>query len=320
MKLQQLLLVAIFALSSVLPVGAADFTNTMLSGKPMAAGKPTTSFIAWPTTNGAPKAIVLSIHGFGLHKSAYEAFAHRLSRYSITTYALDVRGFGGWASGTDAHLDMNSTIVEIGALLSSIHRANPGVPVFLLGESMGGALALQATALYPDLIDGVISAVPGDDYYNKNKTSLTVAMHMMHPGKSFDIGKTIVSQATTDHRLQSAWQNDPAARLEASPMELIQFEQFMNKSHQMAKKIKNTPVLVLQGDKDRLAKPESTVRIYNELETRDKELVMLTNAEHLIFEEGQCDDQTVDLVSTWIMKHADRAQKAQTTLDALLHS
>src|SRR5271168_5009652 len=36
-----------------------------------------------------PKAILIAIHGFGLHKRAYEQFAQQMQQRGISTYALD---------------------------------------------------------------------------------------------------------------------------------------------------------------------------------------------------------------------------------------
>ncbi len=58
-----------------------------------------------------------------------------------------MRGFGSWKS-EDKKLDFYQTMMDLRSSIYWVKTMNPGVPVFLLGESMGGAIALQATALF----------------------------------------------------------------------------------------------------------------------------------------------------------------------------
>src|SRR6185369_13421328 len=116
--------------------------------------------------------------------------------------------------------------------LNAIHRANPGLPVFVLGESMGGAIALRATAMYPDLVQGLISSVPAGDRFNQNKTRLKVAFNALKGfDRPFDVGRGVINQATQDPELRESWENDPLSRMNLSPRELMQFQGFMNQNH-----------------------------------------------------------------------------------------
>src|SRR5215470_12541306 len=69
----------------------------------------TQSVAAWRLPAGDRKAIVLSVHGFGLDKCAYRAFAERMLQYGVETYAIDLRGFGSWLSAgrPDRRLDLS---------------------------------------------------------------------------------------------------------------------------------------------------------------------------------------------------------------------
>ena len=78
----------------------------------------------------------------------------------ITTLAYDQRGFGLspnpgiWAGAETMRADLND------ALMAARARY-PGVPVFALGESMGGAVVLTALALdAPPPADGIILVAP----------------------------------------------------------------------------------------------------------------------------------------------------------------
>jgi len=263
--------------------------------------------LSWIDPQTKPKAALLCIHGLGLNSDAYKNFGTRMARLGIAIYAIDVRGFGSWmrAKGHE-QVNFGQCLGDIQATLQSIRAANPGVPVFLLGESMGGAIALRACSLYPDLVDGLISSVPSGERFQQKKTDLKVALEFLEGRhRQFDIGTQIVDQATHNLPiLREDWESDPLDRMDLSADQLIQFQSFMNDNHDAAKKIKTTPVLVLQGTLDTLVKPEGTWEIFNELATRDKTFIALPS-EHLVLEEGQAkpskyDAKTAQMVASWL--------------------
>jgi alpha-beta hydrolase superfamily lysophospholipase len=106
-----------------------------------------------------PCAIVLALHGFNDYSKAFDRPARWLAARGIALYAYDQRGFGAgpssglWA-GTTRLADDAVTV----ALL--LRRAHPDLPLYLLGESMGGAVALVAAATHRLQVDGLILVAP----------------------------------------------------------------------------------------------------------------------------------------------------------------
>lgn len=260
---------------------------------------------AWLEPGVKPLAAILCVHGLGLHNGTYEDFGKRMAKLGFPTYAIDVRGFGSFmeAKGRE-RVDFEGCLLDVQSTLKVIRRANPGLPVFILGESMGGAIALRATALYPDLVDGLISSVPAGDRFKQKKTNLTVALRLIgDPDKPFNVGEGVIKQATAKEELRALWANDPLARMNISARELLQFQNFMNQNHESAKLIKTKPVLFVQGCNDKLVRPEGTVELFNDLTTTDRQIVLIPNAEHLIFEENQFTDQNIEVVNKWLLDH-----------------
>ncbi|MCQ8239936.1 alpha/beta fold hydrolase [Rhizosaccharibacter radicis] len=99
---------------------------------------------------GTPRAVVLALHGFNDSRDAWELPAPVMAARGIAVYAPDQRGFGGapdrgrWA-GTD-HM-----VADAAELARHVRALQPGVPLFLMGESMGGAVALLVAARHPEL-------------------------------------------------------------------------------------------------------------------------------------------------------------------------
>jgi acylglycerol lipase len=267
----------------------------------------------WSDPTSIPWAVMLCIHGLGLHNQSYAAFGKRMAALGVPTYAIDVRGFGNWmqAEGND-RVDFTAALNDVHNVLESLNRAHPDLPIIILGESMGGGIALQATALDQKLVHGCIASVPAGDRFGEKSTGLKVAVkYVKNRNKEMDIGKSIVNRATTDAALAEKWEDDPLSRLNLTPKELLQFQQFMNQNVARTKQITDVPVLFVQGYSDRLVKPEGTMELFRVCGSKDKDMVMIGSKEHLIFEEGQFDQHVIDIVSSWIDKHAARLQAQQ---------
>ena len=88
-----------------------------------------------------------------------------------------------------------------------------------------------------------------------------------------------------------------------SATDLIEFQKFMNDNIVFAEQIKHTPVIIFQGYSDELVKPLGTLALYQAIKSRDKDLVFVGHAEHLIFEEGQFDQDVVDGSLSWLNRH-----------------
>jgi alpha-beta hydrolase superfamily lysophospholipase len=105
-----------------------------------------------------PRAVILALHGFNDYSNAFADPGARLARHGIATFAYDQRGFGAapllgrWA-GTDA------MVSDAIAALALLRRRYPEVPLYLMGESMGGAVAVLA-ANRGAPADGVILLAP----------------------------------------------------------------------------------------------------------------------------------------------------------------
>ena len=277
--------------------------------------------ISWINPLVKPTVALLCIHGLGLYSGAYQSFGMRMARRGIATYAIDVRGFGSWMkSKGHEDVDFPACLNDIKVALQSIRQAHPGLPVFLLGESMGGAIALRAASMYPELIEGLISSVPAGERFAQKKTDLKVAMQFLKGRhKNFDMGTKIVNQATSNEKLRADWADNPLDRMDFSPSDLIQFQKFMNENHDAAKNVTDDPVMFVQGTEDRLVKPEGTWDLFNELTTKDKYFLAVPS-EHLIFEEGQDKNVTYDarvsnMVANWIFTLTHKNKMTQESAD-----
>ncbi|MBZ0186165.1 MAG: lysophospholipase, partial [Candidatus Obscuribacterales bacterium] len=150
----------------------------------------------------APSRIfVVCIHGLGLCARAYKPLAKELSAAGIDGFGVNVRGFGPDRDQADrSKLDCVKTVGDVAELLESIHREHPDYKVILIGESMGGALAIRIAAEYPQLVDGVVCSAPAWKILKMRRTAVKGIFELFlysrkHPGPA---GRAVLHQATTD--------------------------------------------------------------------------------------------------------------------------
>jgi len=256
-----------------------------------------------------PTVVLLCVHGLGLNSASFEQFGEQMKNKGIATFAVDVRGFGTWMKlkGKE-EVDFAACLKDVEQALRQLHAAYPKVPVYILGESMGGAIALRITAEHPELVDGLISAVPSGDRFHKTKNELRVGMRMLTGGMKdpMEVGSKMVNDATDDPAVRERWKDDPLNRMSLTPDELMQFNRFMGDNHDMAVRISAKPVFIVAGFKDKLVKPQGTIDLFNELATSDKMLLVVGNGEHLIFEQNQMSEQVASVLLAWLHSHARR--------------
>jgi alpha-beta hydrolase superfamily lysophospholipase len=89
----------------------------------------------------APRAVILALHGFNDSRDAWALIAPQFTRAGIAIYAPDQRGFG--AASDRGHWPGAARLVgDARDMIAALHRRYPGTRLSLMGESMGGAIAL----------------------------------------------------------------------------------------------------------------------------------------------------------------------------------
>jgi len=260
--------------------------------------------ITW-RPKGPPTAAIVCIHGLGLENRAFTNTAKKFNEKGYAVSAIDVRGFGAWVQTRgEEELDYEQCLEDIECAVKLAKKNLPGVPVFVLGESMGGAIALRAAAKLGKEISGVISSVPSAERFQQKKMSLQTAMHfIIDPNRAFDIGDYVAERATSEQDVRDKWAKDPNAKLDLTPIELMKFSIFMRTTKRHAEQIKDVPVLILQGLKDRLVKPKGTFELFDAVNSEDKSMIVQGLSEHLMFESPRPDDYVIDVVDYWLKQH-----------------
>lgn len=270
--------------------------------------------IGWLPTQKPPRAAILCVHGLGLDNQAFTPFGLQMSAKGFAVYAMDVRGFGAWLTTPGQEdLRLNEAINDVGSILGLISQRHGGLPIYLLGESMGGAIALRAGAKYSKDLHGVISSVPSAERFQAKKMGLAVAVHFLrNPNKPFRVGDMVVQQASAIPQVREAWHDDLKAKMEMSPKELMRFAIFMRETKFSCAKLNDLPVFFVQGLKDKLVKPKGTYELFEAVSSKDKNLFIIGSEEHLIFETFKQSGMLLDSLTSWMDKHSVSASDADS--------
>jgi alpha-beta hydrolase superfamily lysophospholipase len=116
----------------------------------------------WPPHASTPTEqdiVVLGLHGFNDYARAFAPLANSLAEAGITTYAIDQRGFGATALAGRWH-GGKQLVADLTALADLLRRRYPTARLYLIGESMGGAVVISAVTQASLPVDGAVLIAP----------------------------------------------------------------------------------------------------------------------------------------------------------------
>lgn len=321
-KFSRLLLVSALVMLSqtaalYVPASPAVAADACLIGSPCASDPAckivgNTHMLEWKSKAPA-KIIVVCIHGLGLCAMAYKPLAKELSEVGIDGYGVNVRGFGPDRDKADrAKLNCIDTAKDIGKLLVDIRKQYPDYKVYLLGESMGGALAIRAAAENADLIDGVVCSAPAWKLLKMRSTAVkgVVELYLFRGRKPGIASRGVIHQATSDHELREHWLAGQSHKMKLSRKEATDFVRFVSKTDSYAKKV-TKPVLVMQGLEDHLVSPKAVAKLFGDIPASNKEFLIDAKGEHLLLEEGKFSPVLLERLIAWL-----KADQSSPKLDA----
>lgn len=208
---------------------------------------------------GTPRAVVLALHGFGDYSGAFQVLAEPFTGAGIALYAYDQRGFGATADAGrwvgEARLARDArTVAQL------LRRRHPNSTLYLLGESMGGAVALLALAEQPPLpVDGVALLAPAVwarrtmPWYQRWGLGL---LARIAPGLELtgNAARRLGIEPTDDPAVRRALSQDPLVQKRFRVATLDGLTRLMDAALAAAPHLP-VPALLLYGEQDRIIPP-----------------------------------------------------------------
>ena len=258
----------------------------------------------WQQADQEIKNVLIALHGFNDYSNFFQQAGNYFSQNNTVSYAYDQRGFGNtpnrglWA-GTE------TLISDLVCFIQLIKNKHPDIPVYLLGESMGGAVVISTVAQAENLpVDGIVLVAPavwGRQTMPWYQNMLLWTLSHTMPWLTLT-GSGLKIQPSDNIEMLRALSQDPlvikASRVEA----LYGLTNLMDRALLSAGGI-STKSLLLYGEKDEIIPKKPTYQFLQNLkkdtETRLHTIAFYENGYHMLLRDLQASVLWND-INSWL--------------------
>ncbi|ARB28674.1 alpha/beta hydrolase [Pseudomonas tolaasii] len=277
---------------------------------------------------GPARAMIMLSHGMAEHSGRYGRLAEALCAAGYGLYALDQRGHGRTADegtlGLYAEKDgWNKVVGDLASLNQHIAHQAPGLPIILLGHSMGSYIAqayllhhsaslngailsgsnFQPVALYraAELIARIERARQG----LRGRSALIDFLSFGSFNKAFKPNRTAFDWLSRDPVEVDKYINDPLCGFRCTNqlwVDLLGGLQQISKASNLAQIDPGLPILVIGGECDPVSEGKrlkSLAHALREAGCQNLQLTLYPQARHEVFNETNRDVVTADVL-TWL--------------------
>jgi acylglycerol lipase len=207
---------------------------------------------------GPATGVVLLCHGLGEHSGRYGNVVDVLVPDGWAVYGLDHRGHG-LSGGRRAHLDDYADwLADLDTFRRAVVARHPGLPVFLLGHSMGGQIALAYALDHQDDVAGLVLSAPALASNAVPKRMVPLLMGLSRIARTLRPAGIDATKISKDPAVVAAYQADPLVyqgnpTLGLSAALFRQFGPLVERSREL-----RIPLLLQHGSADVLTDPAGT--------------------------------------------------------------
>jgi alpha-beta hydrolase superfamily lysophospholipase len=251
------------------------------------------------------RAVLIVVHGLGEHAGRYDEFARRMASFGIATFAFDLRGHGlsdgrrGHVPRFDVYLqELDRFRSEVVSLTGA--RTRP----FLLGQSMGGLIALRYLQEFGPRIAAAVICSPWLATAMEVPRWKTLAAPLLAgllPALPFRHGLA-PEDLSRDPSVIEDYQADSLVHGRITPRTFAEVSAAMDLVPERIKAI-TRPLLLLVGGADRVVDSDRTVAFAQALVTPDKTIHVFPGRRHELLNETDRAD-IHRLVGEWISARA----------------
>ncbi len=265
------------------------------------------SLKVWQPSQEQATAVIIALHGFNDYSNFFQQPGRYFSQQKIISYAYDQRGFGksinrGLWAGVDTYID------DLDCFIERVVDKHPSVPIYILGESMGGAIAISTVVqANQPAIRGIILAAPAIwsrqtmPWYQN--TLLWTLSHMV-PWLTLT-GESLEIMPSDNIEMLRALSKDPLTIKETRVESIYGLVNLMDYALSSTNKI-STNTLLLYGEKDEIIPKEPTYQFLKNLRKNGgmtHTIAFYQNGYHMLLRDLQAPVLWKDIVA-WISSYS----------------
>jgi acylglycerol lipase len=251
--------------------------------------------------DGERRAVVVLAHGVKEHSGRYRHVGERLAREGFAVYALDHRGHGR-SDGHPALIDRLDQVVDDLKVFVDVVCADGPAP-FLLGHSLGGAIAVTYALRHGESLAGLVLSGPAvaTDAVSPALKAVSQILSAVAPKLPvFQIDETLISR---DEDVVRAFLEDPLVHTGKLPARTLgEITRSMETLPGQVSALR-APLLLLHGAEDKLCPPEGSRMVYDGAQTSDRTLKVYPGLYHEVFNEPE-QEQVMDDLVAWLLERS----------------
>eukprot|EP00123_Amoebidium_parasiticum_P013929 comp22228_c0_seq1/m.32771 comp22228_c0_seq1/g.32771 ORF comp22228_c0_seq1/g.32771 comp22228_c0_seq1/m.32771 type:complete len:470 (-) comp22228_c0_seq1:16-1425(-) len=245
-----------------------------------------------------PKASLCLVHGFGEHSDRFTHVCESFVELDVAVHTVDLRGHG-YSGGGRADGQFEDILKDIGVLLQ---RADPHLPLYLYGHSMGGMAVLRYIQTHPhSRIDGAIVASPLLALSKPIGPVRRMLLELVYPV----MGEFLISSGVDPCGLSSVHEEVTKVfhdRL-TLPFMTVRFgrELLRNSAETLRHpELIDVPVFFVHGSRDLITCPKSTTDFSQRVATDDVTLYIVEGGVHELHNDLQ-QDHVIQTMGEWLV-------------------
>jgi acylglycerol lipase len=255
-------------------------------------------------------AVVVLVHGASEHSGRYEHVAAALTAAGYGVYALDHRGHGR-SEGSRAVLDrMSRAVTDVDQLVLQAAEENPSRPVFMLGHSMGGTVAVSYCLRHQGRLSGLILSGPLAALEAAPAPVLAIGRVLSAIAPSLGVVSIDANLVSRDPEVVRDYAADPLNHHGKLPARTVaELAAAIGRFPDAVGAI-TLPTLILYGEKDGLAPPAGGQMLLERIGSADKRAKAYPNLFHEILNEPERDEVLSDIIG-WLREHAGESAEGE---------
>jgi acylglycerol lipase len=253
----------------------------------------------------APAAYVVLAHGASEHSGRYAWTGERFAQAGYATFAIDHRGHGR-SDGPRAVIDrMDNAVADLHQLVRLAASRGGGARPYLLGHSMGGAVALAYALEHQDELAGLILSAPVAQLEAASPATRAVGKLLSRVAPSLGLYTIDSTAVSRDPQVVRDYDVDPLNYHGKLPARTVaELSDTVGRFHDEVPNLE-LPLLTMHGSADRLAPPEGSEMLFERAGSKDKSIRRYDGLYHELLNEPERDEVAADIVA-WLDTRAKR--------------